>query len=320
MHHHRNTFWMTACCALPILLACSDRDATKGPAASTPPDVPVGAEETRFPDGPTRPLPTVQLEPGDLTTSFGTTQQHVLVSNLTAPVGKALLDDIAKSVSIRTWPELALVPSTVSEITDASGKSGEDQFAHIYWAPVSPLADRWYALYVEALPENATWPAFPNVLSLKDGARVARFRTGSEPVVSSVRVYSKEGHPEVAQVVYVDFSERVVGDTGLVRLSYSGGEIPPCQAAPPVKPGASGTSAGETPPEGKEIDTSFGEAVLYCSSAVDIARPLHLEIQPGLRSNSGPALNNGELVRIAMEPEHWVDWGEAGKAFRPGVP
>lgn len=336
----RRVLCATICCSLMGVLGCqqenttdpstemSDSDTTttgvppssvadgKGAPTLTPSNSSVDMEETRFPDGPTRPLPTLHLEPVDLTTSVGGSPLHVLISNLGAPVGIGVLNQIAASVTLRTWPELELVPTSVSKISDVSGKSDEDQFAHIYLEPVSPLADRWYALHVDVLPSGtATWSAFPHVWSLTNGSRVSRFRTGSEPVVASVRVYQKE---ENAQVAYIDFSERIVGDLRMIQLSDVEGRSS-CRVASSSNGliGADDGSSGISPLPGEKVDNSIVSAVLTCPNALDLKQTLHLDIQPGLRSNSGPPLNGGRSVRITIEPTTWVDWGDSGKAFKP---
>jgi hypothetical protein len=275
------------------------------------------ADEGRFPPGPTRPAPTIQLEPIDLTTSTGQTPLQVLVSNLGGPVGMGPLNQIARSVTLRAWPEQTVVAVSVSKIVDATGNSDEDEFAHIYLTPSSPLADRWYALSVDALPQGISWPAFANVLDVKGGARVSRFRVGSGPVVTGVRVYAKD---PTRHLVYVDFSERVAGDMKLVNVSYGGGGAPGCQpdsARPPAS--SPGASSGISAPAGAPADTSVTSVRLTCG-IIDMQRALQIDIPPGFRSTSGPALNAGSPLRHVVNPADWVDWGQGGKLFRPSSP
>jgi hypothetical protein len=228
-----------------------------------------------------------------------------------------LLNQIAGTVTLRTWPEQAIVPSKIARIVDASGKSDQDEFAHIYLTPSAPLADRWYALSIDALPPGAAWPVFASVLDAKSGARVSRFRVGSEPVVAGVRVYMKD---PATKVVHIDFSERITGDARLIDATYSGGSSLGCQpevAAPPPPPSAG--AAGATPPPGARADASVTSVRLTCAT-IDLQRPLQLDIRPGLRSTSGPALNSGRAVRQVVNPGDWIDWGDGAKLFRPASP
>ena len=292
--------WAAACgLLLPTLPACQSDDPTTSPlsdAASEsndppPSDSAVDDGETRFPDAPERPLPTVWFEPADLTTAFDATSFQVWVNNLTRPVGEQLLTELAASVSLVTWPELARLPILVSSIVDASGRSGEDQFAHIYLNSPSQLADRWYAIAVEALPEDAAWPLFENSLILSDGARVHRFRVGSEPIVASVRYYGTAKDQDDSHAVQVFFSENVIGDIDLIQLSYSGGEPFTIR------------------PNGGIVN---GEAPLICQGAIDTTRELELVVQPGIRStSSGLELNGGAPVRIPITPDSWYQCGYA---------
>jgi hypothetical protein len=266
-----------------------------------------------------RPDPIVQLEPLDLTTSVGSSPLHILVANAGDPVGAELLQRIADTVKIKTWPELDDVSATVSEITDTTGNSGEDEYAHIYLAPSSQLSDRWYALYVEKLPQGVAWPVYSSTLTLADGSHVSRFRIGSEPVVASVRVL--QGAQKRA--VYVDFSERISGDSSLVGLSYARNGVATSCKAQSMTPaavstatdGSSGVSTNTKP-----SDVSAKDIRLSCSDAVDSGQPIQLTIRPGLRSASGPSVGGGRMLQFRIDPSEWRDWGNGTKLYRPTSP
>jgi hypothetical protein len=305
-----------------LALGCRQEATSRlGVGAANPSNSPIADGETRFPPGPTRPAPTIQLEPDDLTTATGQTPLQVIVSNLGAPVGPDLLGQIARAVTLKTWPNMVDVPITVSKIVDATGTSDQDEFAHIYFSTSNPLADRWYALSVLSLPAGAKWTKFANVLTLKDGSRVSRFRPGSDPVVAGIRVYAKDSSKEV---VYVDFSEHVTGDVKLVELSYVGGGSIDCQTtsgngAIPTS-GTAAANSGMTPTAGASGSTSVGSIQLICINPIDFDRQLQLSIQPGIVSTSGPPLNNGDSVRVVAGPVDWIDWDDQGKLFRPTGP
>lgn len=253
-----------------------------GPQTGTAPTT-----DGRFPPGPTRPLPTVQLEPLDLATSVGSSPLHVLVSNLSAPVGQSALEAIGTSITLKTWPELELVPVTY-EYKDASGSSAEDNFAHVYLKPTSPLSDRWYALYTKELPAAVTWPAFSNVYTTKSGEKVTRFRVGSEPVIASIRHYPDD--PK--QMLFVDFSERVEGDFA-AKLT-----VPGCQRANMGE----GVSAN---------------SVRFSCPGLDRAKGLEIAVAAGLRSVSG---RDVAARHLSIGPTDWSEWGEGGRIHKPNQP
>src|SRR5713101_2406337 len=109
---------------------------TEGPTAfpddkSKPPSFP----------GPTKPTPTVVIDPLDLSTSVGDGPFVVTLDNLGAPVGPQLLQSLQSQVALVTWPELANVPVTQT-VTDTTGAPGTDARAHIQLQPQSKLSDR----------------------------------------------------------------------------------------------------------------------------------------------------------------------------------
>lgn len=276
----------------------------------------------RGPEGPTRPAPTVQLQPSDLTTSVGQGPFQVVVSNLGAPVGSALLNQIAKSIVLKTWPEQGVVSATVSKTVDALGSQDADQFAHIYVTPAAPLADRWYAFSIDALPDGAVWPTTSNVLALNSGSHVTRFRVGPEPIVSGVRAYDKAK----GTVIYVDFSERVSGEAQSLSISYGSGEEAPCHADSAVAfatgARASGNATGITPPPGAKADgASFANVALACTGAVDLQRTIQINVPSGIRATSDlAAVGSGTSTTVTIGPESWFGTSDGGRAFKPSRP
>jgi hypothetical protein len=56
-----------------------------------------------------------------MATSIGTTPIQLIVSNGGSPVGQGTLSQIAGAVSLKTYPEMADVPITISSIVDTTG-------------------------------------------------------------------------------------------------------------------------------------------------------------------------------------------------------
>jgi hypothetical protein len=330
----------------PLLLGCQERDGsgeTSQPveAADRPPAatldtaerttaiseqpshsqavLPRPIAESRYPDGPDRPKPTIQLEPMDMMTAIGSSPLHVLVSRLgTAADAGDVLERVAAAVALRTWPEFEEVPTTVSKSIEASGSNEHAGYGHVHLQPTTPLTDRWYALVLESVPSGVELPAFASVHETDSGKHVARFRVGSQPVVTGLRVYEKEGQKHV---VYVDFSERVVGDAQSVVVT---GRSFRCQGTPPPAAAkatgfpAKGDGAGEVAPA--EGDVSTTSLQLTCSGRVDVKDELTLEIKSGFRSASGPSLNAGKAIQLKAASSDWSDWGGSGKKLRVALP
>jgi hypothetical protein len=271
--------------------------------------------ESRYPGGPDRSRPTVQLEPMDMMTAVGESPLHVLVSKLRADDANAL-DRVAAAVSLRTWPELEEVAAISSKSVENSGSSEQSGYGHVYLHPTTPLADRWYALVLDAVPSGMDVPAFASMHTTESGQRVARFRVGSQPVVTGVRIYQKEGQKQVA---YVDFSERVVGDAQSVVVTGPSGRCQgvPAPAAPSFTFPPKGNGAGEVVPT--DVDVSTTSLQLLCSGRVDVSE-FTLDIKSGFRSASGPSLNSGKPIQVKARAADWRDWGQAGKQLRLAVP
>ncbi len=273
-----------------------------------------------FGPGPVRPVPTVALEPVDLTTSVGQAPLRVRVSNLGAPVGADLLSRIARAVSLRTWPEQAAVPLVLAKIVDATGKSDADAYAHLDFTAASPLADRWYALAIDALPAGAGWGDPENTFPLPNGGRATRFRVGSGATVSSVRVYSKA---QGQQLVRVDFSEPVATNTSLVTISYVGGNAPPCRpeanVAQVAKAPAGENATGMKPPQNAGAEPGITTIRLGCAEALDLGQEIRLQVQLGGQAAGAQAAAAGETLQFAIAPDSWVALEDGGKLFKPNL-
>jgi hypothetical protein len=243
---------------------------------------------------------------------------QVLVGNLGAPVGATLLGQIAGSVTLKTWPEQEVVATAVSKIVDATGRSDEDEFAHIYVATASPLSERWYALSIDALPAGAAWSPDSNAFALASGGRATRFRVGSQPMVAGVRVY---GQGQGKQVVYVAFSERVPRDSKVVGIAQVDGKTASCvreasvvpASAMPV-PGVDGT--GLKLPANGVADSGVGGIRLTCTGGVDLSQTLRLDVQLAAKTDSAVA-SVGQALQVAMGPASWIDLADGGKLYKP---
>jgi len=279
---------------------------------------PLPIEESRYPQGPDRARPVLQLEPMDMMTAVGDSPLHVLVSKLDAADASRVLERVASAVKLRTWPELAEVATNASKSVETSSSTTQAGYGHVYLQPAAPLTDRWYALVLESVPAGVELPAFASVHQTEAGKHVARFRVGSQPVVTGVRLYDKEGQKQVA---YVDFSERVVGDALGVVVTGSRGR---CQGAPlpaaAKRGGASSKGDGAWEEVEGDAATSTASIQLECSGRLDVRDELNVEIKSGFRSASGPLLNAGKALRVQAMAASWSDWGKAGKLLRLSLP
>jgi hypothetical protein len=246
---------------------------------------------------PIHPPPTLEsVAPGDLTTSFGSAGFELLVNNWGSPVGTNLLDDIARSMSLVTWPEATPVDATTTFV-DTTGRRGEDQYAHVTLAPTFPLSERWYALSV-ALPVDVAWPTYSTLLERQAGPGIARFRVGSEPLLTTVRYVSKSLD---IQVFDIGFSEPVTGSAGLLDISFADGGSLNCQPAAAVVNGRG--------------------ARFTCGATIDPVRDIQVEARPGLSSStSGAPLDAGAPLRIVIRRADWMNFGTNGMVWKTPRP
>jgi hypothetical protein len=256
---------------------------------------------------PSRPGPTIiQVEPLDMTTAIGDAPMQLVVYNSGLPVGEALLNEIAQSTTLSTWPEQAAV-TTASTITDTSGRSGEDQYAHIHLSPATQLEDRWYALLVGELPKGVSWPTTPNLLKLPGGVYAARFRTGSGPVVAEVRINAKG-----SSSVYLDFSEKVTGDSTLASVSCPEDGSVKCTAD------SIGSSTEANGDGGSTSDNGASSSIRFrCQPSFDLNKSMQIHIQPGLESVTGMPLAGGAEVNLVVQPNEWLDLSSGDTVWKP---
>jgi hypothetical protein len=116
------------------------------------------------------------FSPMDMSTLWSGKGLEVTING---PVAESWLQDLAGRLSVCTWPEQEDVPATSTVVAPYSSQAG-----FVSLLPNSELADRWYALRLSALP---FWMVPPAIHGTPDGAYVARFRTGSEPLVRAVQ-------------------------------------------------------------------------------------------------------------------------------------
>src|SRR5690606_15076868 len=117
--------------------------------------------------GPAKP--TLWLQPGDLMTSTGETAIRVIVESGGAPVDADLLGTIASVAQLRSFPDLATVPVTITthipelykapadNPTKEAGASPRAPFdpndrAYVELQPKSKLPDSWYVLSLSTVP------------------------------------------------------------------------------------------------------------------------------------------------------------------------
>jgi hypothetical protein len=200
MTNHRISARLSVLLLLGAALGCRPR--AQAPAAAPAPRERAGAKAMFTTLESARP--EYWFSPIDLSTAVGPSPTlEVLVSHDSRSVGAATLNDLASSVSLRTWPELQEIPTTKA-IKDATGAWGTEIFAHVTLTPAGALPDRWYAIYMASQPASVGLSMQGRVLASGD-ARVARFRVGSQPMLTGVMLYEVADKPGV----YLQFSESV---------------------------------------------------------------------------------------------------------------
>jgi hypothetical protein len=157
----------------------------------------------------------VGFTPIDMTTLWGAQALRVTVGS-GPPLDRARLDDLASRITLRTWPELEVVPSTSAVEVGVS----DSETARITVTPTAKLSERWYALHLAGLPFWAT--AQSHVAA--DGAYLARFAVGSDPRVAAVTF---AGGPSKRRL-YIAPSELLqtsVSPATLVQVRQSGAAV-----------------------------------------------------------------------------------------------
>lgn len=182
-------------------------------AVQGPPDSP---GETRHPSwlenpAPPRPLPTIQIQPLDLTSSVGASPIVVGLNSSGRPVGEALLKALASEIrlyELDAGNEIAITTTIQDVSSETYGPGGypRSQLASVRVEPKEPLRDVWHVVKVLAVPPGVERPRFSALQTLPNGTLGARFAAGSHPRPSAIRVCSKEKDVVVA---IVDWSERI---------------------------------------------------------------------------------------------------------------
>jgi hypothetical protein len=173
----------------------------------------------------------ITIVPMDLTTSFGEAPIEVHLP----PGDGPLLDRLAASVQLRTWPELEPVDVAVEKVEYSYGTDLANRpfvpFPLIRIKPRTKLDDRWYVASV--LPPAGTHMSDMGYIQLSDSGYGSRFRPGSQLTVRDIRrtIDNTEEHivgtvrdekivDNTEEYIVVEFSERVyVKDRAKVWLS-----------------------------------------------------------------------------------------------------
>jgi hypothetical protein len=237
--------------------------------ARTEPDAPPPAFPERTPEsGPSVPPPSIWMWPVDMSTAVGRSVHPRLdIRHGGRPVGAAL-SELASRLTMKTWPELAPVASSVIA-RDAVRAVGVDSAARIDVNPAVALGDRWYALVIDTVPTEFDWPLYQPSVSLPTGAVVSRFKTVSAPLVISVRICDKPATAET-QVV-LDVSEPILAgatEIGQAMTISQAAADPRCRAEATSDPTMSGT-------------------LMQSCAALDAQAPFSVSLAPALASGTG---------------------------------
>jgi hypothetical protein len=205
-----------------------------------PPGTETEVDTTTFPNAPATDDFTVWFMPNDNSTMVATSPLGLGIEGPATEVPTDLVASVAAAVSIVTYPELTPV-DTHAEVAQARAQEGAPARATVTLEPTSPLTDRWYAVRLPTMGSNLHMAAFQPHRRMPDGSVVARFRPGSEPVISGVRIC---GPRSGSYRVLVDTSEQIAATDRLVdsiRL-LQGGRPVACRAVPSFEPYANGHS------------------------------------------------------------------------------
>lgn len=172
--------------------------------------------------GPTRALPTIWLNPGDLLSSTEGTPIRALVDNGGEPVDRRILEALSSDLELREYPSLKSVDVVVStynppsvspnaDTTKSDANPGrrvapgvQDARAFVELTPKGALATSWYVLSLRKVPAGtqvAPWSA-PQPPA---GVYAVRFHVGSNPVVVRAVFCDKGGKSRAI----VELSENV---------------------------------------------------------------------------------------------------------------
>ena len=180
------------------------------------------------------PLPTIELEPKDLTSGLGSAPIKVKVNNWGRPVGEDVLKALAREVHLYGQDSASevSVAATIRDVPPGADHAPNgyrrNPMAEIEIQPTKPLGDGWYTLKVHSVPQGLAKPRFGSSQTLADGSIGARLSTASHPRPSSVRICDKEGGEKV---VIVDWSEPIVhppDPTALATLQETSGASSTC--------------------------------------------------------------------------------------------
>lgn len=202
------------CAAAVVLAGCRQGGAPVAPGHKK------GGEQTEGPGGDGKfdtalkpldaPPVMLQLQPNDHTSQVGKTPLRVVLTDPAAAVPEAAAIEIAERTDVVSWPELAVVPSTVTRSVGPEPGYGPGGgrlagTAEIRVVPTAELdPDAWYALRVRGVLNKYSADARAH-LRQPDGTVLARFSLGSRPALSDIRMCPKGD----STVVLLDFSERV---------------------------------------------------------------------------------------------------------------
>ena len=263
--------------------------------------------------GPTKPPPTLWLQPGDLVTSTGETPIRAWLDNQGAPVDPKLLSAIASVLELREYPSMKLVavdkteynPPVVTTPSDnvPTTQASTDERAYVGLQPKAPLAKSWHVLSLSSVPTGvqlAPWSApTPPV-----GAYAARFHVDSHPILTRVLICKKD--QGVHRVVY-EFSENVQSPSGtkidaLAKVNQ-----------PSTGKDCNLVDSGPTPASSMRwIDQS-------CDNFVETA-PWGINLMPGLVSPAGMPLrtfDGATAVQRTLDLTALPDVDNGCKAWRP---
>ncbi len=193
------------------------------------------------------------VEPGELLSDISFTPLSVTTRDGVASI--ALLQAIASATSLRTYPELQVVPMTTSIAPPK-----------VHVEPSTPLdPTRWYILAVDPTPAGVRPPQVGVTL---DGhtTYASRFFVGSSPVIRRVEAM----------------------DTGIVDIKFSEGvSIDPNTLASFLSLRNADASACTYVPDGLPSAPPYRTSVRFACATAAATTPLTLTLTPGLQGGSG---------------------------------
>lgn len=143
-------------------------------------------------------------------------------------VPDALVAAVMPEMSLRTWPEMAVVPTTLHKETLANVRGVQFRLV-----PLTPLSGRWYAIRFDNVPQGVVLASQPQFAKTPSGPTISLFRVGSAPQLLRVVTYAVKNGEVPVRLVFSEPVRLPPGDGSQVLTLVQSGKRMNCQVGPP---------------------------------------------------------------------------------------